>query len=378
MTRSAAAAAARPGRGAARPGRASSRVRRAPWSARRNGRPGPSSATRARSSISSLGAASGVLGEHRIVAVGHRVVHGGTRFSSPVLVDAANAGRARGARSAGAAAPAAQPGGDQGRGADGAGAAAGRLLRYRVSPRRSRRWRRPSPCRAATPRRACGATAFTGCPTSTSPRVLPTIDRRAADGRTVVAHLGNGASMCALERGTERRHHHELHGAGRPRDGHPLRRDRSRRAALPDGAARHGRRALERLLYEESGLARRLGRLQRHARAARAAPTPRAAEARGSVRLPHRPRARLARGGARAGSTPWYSPVASARTPLRSARASAATRAGSGWSSTRRPTHEGGPRISRAGSRVSAWVIPTNEELMIALHTRRVLAGAGC
>jgi len=36
----------------------------------------------------------------------------------------------------------------------------------------------------------------------------------------------------------------------------------------------------------------------------------------------------------------------------------------------------GGPRISRAGSRVSAWVIPTNEELMIARHTRDVLAGA--
>ncbi len=28
-----------------------------------------------------------------------------------------------------------------------------------------------------------------------------------------------------------------------------------------------------------------------------------------------------------------------------------------------------GPRISAADSRVSAWVIPTNEELMIARHT---------
>jgi acetate kinase len=28
-----------------------------------------------------------------------------------------------------------------------------------------------------------------------------------------------------------------------------------------------------------------------------------------------------------------------------------------------------GPRISKAGSRVSAWVIPTNEELVIARHT---------
>jgi acetate kinase len=30
-------------------------------------------------------------------------------------------------------------------------------------------------------------------------------------------------------------------------------------------------------------------------------------------------------------------------------------------------------RISTSASRVSAWVIPTNEELMIARHTRRVL-----
>jgi len=32
-----------------------------------------------------------------------------------------------------------------------------------------------------------------------------------------------------------------------------------------------------------------------------------------------------------------------------------------------------GPRISRAGSPVSAWVIPTNEELVIARHTGRLL-----
>jgi acetate kinase len=38
-----------------------------------------------------------------------------------------------------------------------------------------------------------------------------------------------------------------------------------------------------------------------------------------------------------------------------------------------------GPRISRSTSRVSAWVIPTNEELVIARHTGRLLglAGAG-
>jgi acetate kinase len=36
---------------------------------------------------------------------------------------------------------------------------------------------------------------------------------------------------------------------------------------------------------------------------------------------------------------------------------------------------KGGPKISRSDSRVAAWIIPTNEELMIAQHTRRLLAG---
>jgi acetate kinase len=34
----------------------------------------------------------------------------------------------------------------------------------------------------------------------------------------------------------------------------------------------------------------------------------------------------------------------------------------------------GGPRISREGSKVSAWIIPTDEELMIARHTSRLTA----
>jgi acetate kinase len=36
-----------------------------------------------------------------------------------------------------------------------------------------------------------------------------------------------------------------------------------------------------------------------------------------------------------------------------------------------------GPRISAAASPVSAWVIPTNEELMIARHTGAMLGIAG-
>jgi acetate kinase len=37
----------------------------------------------------------------------------------------------------------------------------------------------------------------------------------------------------------------------------------------------------------------------------------------------------------------------------------------------------GGPRISRGGSRASAWVIPTDEELTIARHTGALLRIAG-
>jgi acetate kinase len=35
-----------------------------------------------------------------------------------------------------------------------------------------------------------------------------------------------------------------------------------------------------------------------------------------------------------------------------------------------------GPRISTPGSRVAAWVIPTNEELMIARHTLEIIGTA--
>ncbi len=71
--------------------------------------------------------------------------------------------------------------------------------------------------------------------------VLPQFDAKAAAGRTVVAHLGNGSSMCAMVGGPQRRQHDGLHRRRRPADGHALRQSRSRRGPLPDGRARHGR-----------------------------------------------------------------------------------------------------------------------------------------
>jgi acetate kinase len=38
---------------------------------------------------------------------------------------------------------------------------------------------------------------------------------------------------------------------------------------------------------------------------------------------------------------------------------------------------EGGPRITKPSSPVSAWVIPTDEEIVIAEHARKLAAGRG-
>ena len=75
-----------------------------------------------------------------------------------------------------------------------------------------------------------------------------------------------------------------------------------------------------------------------------------------------------------AGWTRSCSPAASARTRPSFGSGCAATRPGSALSLTRAANARAGPRISTARSRVAAFVIPTNEELMIAQHTRDVLA----
>ena len=51
-------------------------------------------------------------------------------------------------------------------------------------------------------------------------------------GKLVVAHLGNGASMCADRPGPQRRQHHGLHRRRRAADGNANRRARSRRHPL--------------------------------------------------------------------------------------------------------------------------------------------------
>ena len=140
---------------------------------------------------------------HRLVAVGHRVVHGGAEFTR------AGAGRRR--RSIDALDKLRRSRRCTSRttwrrsGSSPSGSRSCRRWPASTPPStaRSPRWRRPSRCRLDHRSRACGATASTACPTNTSRSVLPAISmRRRAAGKTVVAHLGNGASMCALAGGS--------------------------------------------------------------------------------------------------------------------------------------------------------------------------------
>jgi hypothetical protein len=85
-----------------------------------------------------------------------------------------------------------------------AGRAAGRLLRHRLPPQpaRTRAALRPAARLTAEGIKRYG---FHGLSYEYIAGVLPR-HRSAARGRVVVAHLGNGASMCAMQNRAQRRH----------------------------------------------------------------------------------------------------------------------------------------------------------------------------
>ena len=122
---------------------------------------------------------------------------------------------------------------------------------------------------------------------------------RGARASTVVLHLGNGASMCALQAGRSVASTMGFTARRRAADGHALRRARSGRDPVSHGRARHGRARDREADLPGVRAARRVGRLERHARAARASDAPRREARHRALRLSHRARARLARRRAR-------------------------------------------------------------------------------
>ena len=176
---------------------------------------------------------------------------------------------------------------------------------------------------------------------------LRQVDPRAAAGRTVVAHLGNGASLCALHDGVSV----ATTMSFTPLDGLPM---GSRCGAIDPGVLiylidRHGldARALEHLLTNESGLLGVSGiSSDMRTLLEKESIDPRAAEA---IELfVYRISRELGSMGRRSAvSMRWFSPVVLVSMLRRSVLAFATPRVG--WASTSTPTYneQGGPRISQ-------------------------------
>ena len=272
----------------------------------------------------------------RVLAVGHRVVHGGARYAGPIVVTPQIL---EDLRTLIPLAPLHQPynlAAIEAVVRAPAGRAAGRLLRHQLPPRPARR--RLARSAAARDLRVRGAAVRVPRAVVRIHRVCPAEsgagDRRRTRDRR--APRQRREHVRAAER-EEHRQHARIHRARRTLHGHPARRRRSRRDPLfvPGSQAVGQGRGNHPL--QEIRLAGDLGDQQRHARSADEH----------ASRPPGWPSttSSTARRGRSAGSPPcwaastrWSSPPASARTLPRSAAASAARRRGSASTSTRRPT----------------------------------------
>jgi acetate kinase len=204
--------------------------------------------------------------------------------------------------------------------------------------------------------------------------VLPQLDPKAANGRTVVLHLGNGASMCALSAGRSVASTMGFTAV----DGLPM---GTRCGAIDPGVILYlldqrgmDARAIEKLIYNQSGLLGVSG-VSSDMRTLLASAEPRAALA---VDLyVYRIGRELGSLAAALGGLDAL--VFTGGIGENSAEIRARVCRDAAWLGVvpdDEANRRGGPRISAATSRVAAWVVPTNEELMIARHTRRVLGGA--
>jgi acetate kinase len=307
----------------------------------------------------------------KLVAIGHRVVHGGAAFSSPVLVDES------GLQSLEALVPLAplhQP--------------------HNLEPIRIVRRRLPG-----MPQVACFDTAFHQSQSDIAtmfalPRemrergvrrygfhglsydyiasILKDYDPRLAEGRVIVAHLGNGASLCALRSGRSIATTMGFSAL----DGLPM---GTRCGAIDAGVVffmlremKLSPEAAERMLYTKSGLLGVSG-LSNDMRVLRAN-APANADAKRAIDLfVYRIVREIGSLAAALGGIDGL--IFTAGIGENDAATRAEVTSGLAWAGLtldERANSTGGPRIS-AESGPAVWVIPTNEELVIARQTRSVL-----
>jgi acetate kinase len=310
------------------------------------------------------------LGEHRLAGVGHRVVHGGLEYTKPVRLDASIVAALE---KYVPLAPLHQP--------------------HNLAPIKALLERLPK-----LPQVACFDTAFHrsqpavaqafALPKSITDRgvirygfhglsyeyiasVLPQHDPRAAAGKTVVLHLGNGSSMCALSAGRSVASTMGFTAA----DGLPM---GTRCGNLDPGVVLYlidelgmDARAVEKLIYQQSGLLGVSG-ISSDMRTLQESDAPGAKAAIDLfVYRIGRELGSLAAALQGLDAIVFTGGIGENSRSLRERVCRDASWLGVELDGAANASNA--VRISTAASRVAALVIPTNEELMIARHTRGLL-----
>lgn len=316
----------------------------------------------------------GVLEGHSIAAAGHRVVHGGIEFTKPVVIDNHVISALERLEPL---APLHQP----------HNLAAIKAIMQRVPelPQVAcfdTSFHRTQPAIEqiyAIPRKyteeGVRRYGFHGLSYEYISSVLPKYDEKLAAGRAVVAHLGNGASMCAMRNGRSIASTMGFTAVG----GLPM---GTRCGAIDPGILlylmdQHGMdaRALENLIYKQSGLLGVSG-ISSDMRTLLASRDPHAKEAVDMFvyRIGRELGSLVAALGGLDGIV-FTGGIGENADIIRARVCRDASWLGVEFDEAANGAR--GPRISKKNSRISAWVIPTNEELMIAMHTKQLLDAKG-
>jgi acetate kinase len=320
-----------------------------------------------------IGFLRGELSDHSLVGIGHRVVHGGMEFTQPVRLDAATL---KALEKFIPLAPLHQPHNLTPirvlleRAPQVPQVACFDTSFHRSNPPVSQLYALPAEYAEAGVRRY----GFHGLSYEFIASALPDYDARAAAGRTVVLHLGNGASMCALENGVGVASTMGFTAV----EGLPM---GTRCGSIDPGVILYlmdqrgmDARAIEKLIYNQSGLLGVSG-ISSDMRTLLASEDPRAKLALDI--FVYRIRRELGSLAAALGGLDaivFTAGIGEKAAPIRERVCRDAAWLGVELDPAANETH--GPRISTARSRTSAWVIPTNEELMIARQTRRLLGSS--
>ena len=203
-------------------------------------------------------------------------------------------------------------------------------------------------------------------------QALPKYDAKAASGKAVVLHLGNGASMCAMASGRSVASTMGFTAV----DGLPM---GTRCGNIDPGVMlflmdelKMDARSIEKLIYQQSGLLGVSG-ISSDMRTLEASDEP---DAKMAIELftyrIGRELGSLAAALAGVDAIVFTAGIGENSRSLRERVCKDA--AWLGVEIDDAANHANGPRISTSASRVGAWVIPTNEELMIARHTQALLS----